>query len=49
MAVDLTTCECPVCNCKTPVPAQIQDSICFCCRRQEHLLPDPNPEIAGRN
>lgn len=45
----LTTCECPVCNCKTPVPAQIRDSICFCCRRLEHQLPDPDPDVDGRN
>ena len=42
----LTTCECPVCPCQTPVPAQIEDSICFLCRKLEHQMPDPDPDQA---
>lgn len=32
----LTKCECPLCNCQTAVVTQIQDSICFECRKLEH-------------
>ncbi len=32
----LTKCECPACDCQTPVVAQIQDSLCFECRQVEH-------------
>lgn len=34
----LIKCECPVCHCKTAVVAKIEVSICFMCRKQEHLL-----------
>ncbi len=33
----LTTCECPACNCQKAVVAQIQDSICFECRKGHHV------------
>ena len=32
----LTKCECPACDCQTPVVAQIQDSLCFECREPAH-------------